>query len=99
MSINKEQIMLTAKLAKLRIDDSDVGELTSRISSILDMVDQMQSVDTSNIEPMANSLDAVQQLRPDRVVEAEDKIASRDEFLANAPATEDGLFLVPKVID
>lgn len=91
--------MTTAKLAKLRLDESDVAELTTRISSILDMVDQMQSVDTSNIEPMANSLDAVQQLRPDQVVEPENKIAARDEFLAIAPATEDGLFLVPKVID
>ena len=91
--------MTTAKLAKLQINDNDVEELTSRISSILDMVDQMQSVDTSNIEPMANSLDAVQQLRPDQVVEPADKTVSRDEFLAIAPASEDGLFLVPKVID
>ncbi len=99
MSISSEQITATARLARLRVDESEVAELTRRISSILDMVDQMQSVDTSGIEPMANSLDAVQHLRPDEVVEPEDKISSRDEFLAIAPASEDGLFLVPRVIE
>ena len=97
MSINKEQILATAKLARLQVEENEVGELTDRISSILDMVDQMQSVDTSAVEPMANSLDTTQQLRPDQIVEAEDKTTRRSELLSNAPAQEDGLFLVPKV--
>ena len=99
MSISKEQIAATARLARLQLADEEIAPLTQRISSILDMVDQMQAVDTTGVEPMANSLDAVQLLRPDEINEPEDKTASRDEFLAIAPATEDGLFLVPKVIE
>jgi aspartyl-tRNA(Asn)/glutamyl-tRNA(Gln) amidotransferase subunit C len=59
------------------------------------MVDALQSVDTRNVEPMANPLDAVQYLRPDEVTEAN----CRDIFQAIAPAVEDGLYLVPRVIE
>ncbi len=59
------------------------------------MVSQMQAVDTSAIEPMANPLDATQRLRADVVTETD----RRAEFQAIAPAVEEGLYLVPKVID
>ena len=59
------------------------------------MVDTLQAADTSNIEPMANPLDATQQLRADEVTELD----RRDDFLAIAPAVEDGLYLVPRVIE
>ena len=62
---------------------------------ILELVDQMQAVDTSDIEPMANPLDATQLLRADEVTEGN----RRDAFQAIAPAVENGLYLVPKVID
>lgn len=99
MSITTEQIISTASLARLKLQEREIGDVTERISSILDMVDQMQSIDTRDVEPMANSLDAVQYLRADNIDEPTDKIARRDQFLAIAPATEDGLFLVPKVIE
>jgi aspartyl-tRNA(Asn)/glutamyl-tRNA(Gln) amidotransferase subunit C len=70
-------------------------EVAGKISDILTMIDDMQAVDTSGIEPMANSLDATQRLREDTVTESN----KRDELQAVAPATEDGLYLVPKVID
>ena len=99
MTISKEQIIQTAKLARVKLNDNEMDDITQRLSSILELVDQMQAVDTSAVEPMANSLDAVQTLRVDQVDEPADKIARRNELLKGAPACEDGLFLVPRVID
>ena len=102
MSITPEEIANTAKLARLQIDQNDVGEITQRINAILALVDEMQAVDTSAVKPMANALDAVQTLRADRISEPTDqneKIDCRDRFQAIAPATDNGLYLVPKVIE
>ncbi len=65
------------------------------MNSILGLVDQMQAVDTSGIEPLAHPLEASQRLRPDQVTESN----QRDRYQAIAPATENGLYLVPKVIE
>lgn len=99
MTISPEQITATAKLARLRVEDSEINALTKRITSILDMVDQMQAIDTNQVEPMANSLDAVQQLRSDNAEQPNNALQRRDELLSNAPVSEEGLFLVPKVIE
>jgi aspartyl-tRNA(Asn)/glutamyl-tRNA(Gln) amidotransferase subunit C len=69
--------------------------VTQRITEILAMVDQLQAVDTGDVAPLSNPLDATQRLRPDQVTETN----RRDAFQAVAPAVEDGLYLVPKVID
>ena len=95
MSITAEEIGQVAELARVRIPDGDIAEVTRRITGILDLVDQLQAIDTSGVEPMANPLDAVQRLRPDAVTEAN----HREDFQAIAPAVEDGLYLVPRVID
>ena len=99
MTITPEQIAITAGLAKLKIDGDDAVEVAKRIGAILELVDQMQAVDTSNVEPMANSLDAVQLLRTDKAITPENPIEIRDALQQIAPATEEGLYLVPKVID
>lgn len=95
MSVEQSEIEKIAELARVRIADTEISEVTERISSILDMVSQMQAIDTSAIEPMSNPLDANQRLRPDAVTEAD----LRSEFQAIAPAVEAALYLVPKVID
>ncbi len=95
MSITTEEIGEIAELARVRIPQGDIAEITRRITGILDLVDQLQAADTSGVEPMANPLDAVQRLRPDTVTEGN----RREKFQAIAPAVEDGLYLVPKVID
>ena len=84
-----------AHLARLQISESDTLEVAQRISNILNMIDQMQNVDTDAVEPMAHPFDAVQRLRPDQVTENN----QRDYFQKIAPATQDGLYLVPKVIE
>jgi len=95
MAIEQDEIQKIAELARIRIADEQVGPLTQRIGEILAMVDQLQGVDTESITPMANPLDASQRLRADVVTETD----RHEEFQAIAPAVEDGLYLVPKVID
>ena len=99
MSINEDDIAKTAALARLKIGADEAAEVTGRIQAILELVDQMQAIDTSSVEPMANPLDAVQILRPDEIVQAPDPVQERDHCQGIAPATEDGLYLVPKVIE
>lgn len=95
MSITNEAIEKVAKLARIRIDDAAVPELAQRLNNILAMVDRLQEVDTTGVVPMANPLDATQRLRADAVTETD----RRDAFLAIAPSAEQGLYLVPKVIE
>ncbi len=95
MAIEQDEIEKIAELARIRIADEQIGEVAQRITRILDMVDQLQAADTAGVEPMANPLDAVQLLRADAVTETN----RREAFQAIAPAVEDGLYLVPKVID
>jgi len=65
------------------------------MSNILKLIDQMQSVNTDNIEPLAHAFDSVQRLRDDKVTESN----NRNELQKIAPESEEGLFLVPKVIE
>lgn len=95
MSINAEAIEKVAKLARIRVDADAVPALSERLNSILAMVDRLQAVDTTGVTPMANPLDASQRLRADAVTESD----RRDAFLAIAPSAEQGLYLVPKVIE
>jgi aspartyl-tRNA(Asn)/glutamyl-tRNA(Gln) amidotransferase subunit C len=95
MAIDKADIEKIAKLARLQVSAAQVSELQSRLGDILAMVDTMQAVDTSGIEPMANPLDASQRLRADVVSESN----QRERFQAIAPAAENGLYLVPRVIE
>ncbi|MCB1706004.1 MAG: Asp-tRNA(Asn)/Glu-tRNA(Gln) amidotransferase subunit GatC [Halioglobus sp.] len=95
MSIEQNEIEKIAELARVRISGDEIGQVTERIAEILQMMDQLQAVDTADVEPMANPLDAIQQLRPDVVTETN----RRDAFQAIAPAVENGLYLVPKVIE
>ena len=95
MNLNDDDIRKLATLARIAVDDTIIDDVANKISDILHMVDQMQALDTSAVEPMANPLDAVQPLRRDEVTEPN----QREAFQAIAPATENGLYLVPKVID
>ncbi len=95
MAIGQDEIEKVAELARIRIAPGEIGDVTRRIAEILGMVDQLQAVDTRDVEPMANPLDAVQRLRPDAVTEQN----QREAFQAIAPAVENGLYLVPRVVE
>ena len=95
MTIKQDDIEKIAELARIRISNEEIGQVTRRITEILHMVDRLQAVDTRDVEPMANPLDAIQRLRPDEVTESN----RREAFQAIAPAVENGLYLVPRVIE
>ena len=95
MAFDKSEVEKVAQLARLHMSESDVDEVTARITDILALIDQMQSVDTESVEPLAHPLDMTQRLRPDVATEPN----RRDELQQLASDTEDGLFLVPKVIE
>jgi len=95
MSLDRSQVENVAQLARLKIDENEMPDYVNSLSSILDLVDKMQAVDTTDIEPLANPLDAAQRLRADAVTEEN----QREALQSNAPQAEKGLFLVPKVIE
>jgi aspartyl-tRNA(Asn)/glutamyl-tRNA(Gln) amidotransferase subunit C len=95
MAIQQHEIEKIAELARVRIDGTEIGQVTQRITEILQMVDQLQAVQTEGIEAMANPLDAIQHLRADEVTQGN----HRDAFQAIAPAVENGLYLVPRVVE
>lgn len=95
MSLDRSDVEQIAHLARLQIDAADIDSYSDSLNSILSLVDQMQAINTEGVEPLAHPLDAVQRLRADEVTE----INQREALQAVAPATEEGLFLVPKVIE
>ena len=95
MAFDKAEVEKIAQLARLYISDSELDEVTGRIRDILALIDQMQSVDTDDVVPLAHPLDLTQRLREDDVTE----FNRRDELQLLAPEVEQGLYLVPKVIE
>jgi aspartyl-tRNA(Asn)/glutamyl-tRNA(Gln) amidotransferase subunit C len=95
MSLDTNQVLAIADLSRLQIDEKSVAEFQTNLSSMLDLVDQLQAIDTTGVEPMAHPMDAVQRLRADVVTEED----NRDKFQKIAPSTENGHYLVPKVVE
>ncbi len=93
--LDRDEVLKIAHLARIQLADSEVPRYAGELSRILDMVEQMGAVDTSGIQPMAHPVDAVQRLRPDTVTESD----RREELQRGAPATENGCYLVPRVLD
>jgi aspartyl-tRNA(Asn)/glutamyl-tRNA(Gln) amidotransferase subunit C len=95
MSLSDDQIRRIARLARIAIRPEESAEVVTRLNRMLGLIDEMRAVDTAGIEPMSHALDLVQRLRPDEVSETD----RREAYQAVAPAVEDGLYLVPKVIE
>lgn len=95
MAIELKDIENVAHLARLQLGDGEKAEVLDSINNILKMIDQMQAVDTTNVEPLAHGYDASQRLREDVVTEPN----QRDVLLKLAPNADQGLFLVPKVLE
>jgi len=95
VSIERGDVEKIAYLARIQVTESELDKVTADLSRILNLVDQMGAVSTEGVEPLSNPLDMVQRLRADAVTEPN----QRDRFQAIAPATEAGLYLVPKVIE
>ncbi|MFI4980207.1 MAG: Asp-tRNA(Asn)/Glu-tRNA(Gln) amidotransferase subunit GatC [Nevskiales bacterium] len=95
MSLSPEQVKQVAHLARLSLPPEKVEPYARQLSNILDMVSQLSSASTDEVQPMAHPLEMVQRLRPDTVSEEN----RREAFQAIAPAVEDGVYLVPRVIE
>lgn len=95
MSLTPDQVKQVAQLARLQLNLEQVAPYAHQLSNILAMVDQLAGVDTANVAPMAHPLDMTQRLRPDAISEPN----RRDDYQAIAPQVQDGLYLVPKVIE
>ncbi len=95
MSLDLAQVRRVADLARIDVTDDEARRVLSQLNDIFLMIERMQAVDTSGVEPMAHPLGGAQRLRDDAVTVGDERAAN----LANAPEQQDGLFLVPRVIE
>ena len=99
MSLSDDQVRRIARLARISVDPAESLAFIDRLNRVLALIDQMRAVDTTGIEPMAHPLDALlaqgQRLRADEVTQTD----QREACQAVAPAVEQGLYLVPKVVE
>ena len=99
MSLTPDQLKRIAMLARIDVSPAEAEGVTERLNRVLGLIDQLQAVDTQGIEPMSHALEAQltpqQRQRFDEVTEAD----RREDYQKVAPAVEQGLYLVPKVIE
>jgi aspartyl-tRNA(Asn)/glutamyl-tRNA(Gln) amidotransferase subunit C len=102
MSLSDDQVRRIARLARIAVRNDESAAVIQRLNRVLELVDQMRAVDTTGIEPMAHPLDAAQRLRADEVTEKDQREAIQRTTPAGPdgkPQVQDGLYLVPKVIE
>jgi aspartyl-tRNA(Asn)/glutamyl-tRNA(Gln) amidotransferase subunit C len=95
MSLSIDDVKRIAKLARIRVTEDEAAGYQNQLNGIFGLIEEMQAVDTAGVEPMSHAQDLAQRLRPDEVTEPD----RREAFQAVAPQTENGLYLVPKVIE
>jgi aspartyl-tRNA(Asn)/glutamyl-tRNA(Gln) amidotransferase subunit C len=95
MSLSLADVEKVARLARLAMNDQEIQAAQAQLSNIFGLIAEMQAVDTKGIEPMSHAQDVAQRLREDNVTEPN----QREAFQAVAPQVENGLYLVPQVIE
>lgn len=95
MSLSLDDVRRIAHLARIRVQDSEAVDYQNQLNGIFGLIEEMQAVDTTGVSPMAHGQEVYQRLRADVVSESN----RRDSFQAVAPQVENGLYLVPKVIE
>ncbi|MEL6947740.1 MAG: Asp-tRNA(Asn)/Glu-tRNA(Gln) amidotransferase subunit GatC [Pseudomonadota bacterium] len=95
MSVDTATVKRVAKLARIAISDDRAEELQSELNGILGFVEQLSEVDVDGVEPMTSVVDMSMRKRDDAVTDG-NKIA---DVVANAPMSDDGFFMVPKVVE
>jgi aspartyl-tRNA(Asn)/glutamyl-tRNA(Gln) amidotransferase subunit C len=93
--LSPDDIHRLSRLARLEVTETEIADVSTKLSSIVAMVDQLQAVDTAGVSPMAHPLDRAQRLRPDVVTEVD----HHELYQRNAALVERDLYLVPKVIE
>ena len=95
MSVDLDTVKRVARLARIAVTEEEAGRMTGELNVILGFVEQLSEVDVEGVEPMTSVIPLAMRKREDRVTDG-DKAA---DIVANAPATEDGFFLVPKMVE
>jgi aspartyl-tRNA(Asn)/glutamyl-tRNA(Gln) amidotransferase subunit C len=95
MSLSTDDVQRAAHLARIEITASEALDVRNKLAGVFQMIERMRAVDTTGIVPMSHAHDAMLPLREDRVTESDQRALHQ----RNAPAVEDGLYLVPKVIE
>src|SRR5436305_14740652 len=95
MSVDAKTVRRIAHLARIAVTDDEVEHLQGELNAILAFVEQLSEVDVKGVEPMTSVTPMTMKKRADKVTDG----GIRDDVLKNAPATEDGFFLVPKVVE
>ena len=95
MSIDKNQVKKVAKLSKISLDDSKLESLSKDLASILNFVEQLNKLDTKQIEPLSSTVEKTLEPRTDKINDGKIK----NEILKNSPDKNEDFFVVPKVIE
>ena len=93
--LSLEEVTRIARLARIEVREAEAERLRGELNGILGLIDEMRAVDTAGVEPMSHPQPVVQRLRDDEVTETD----QRSLFQSVAPAVQDGLYLVPRVIE
>jgi len=94
MKITKDEIVYVARLARLSLTPETIDLFTKQLGDILNYMDKLNRLDTSNIPPTSHAISINNAFREDEIKPS----LPREEVLANAPEAEDGNFVVPKII-
>ena len=95
MSVDATTVRRVARLARIAVTDDEVTAMESELNAILGFVEQLGEVDVTGVDPMTSVIPMVMKKRQDAVTDGE----KADDILANAPASEDHFFMVPKVVE
>lgn len=95
MSVDTATVKRVARLARIAVDDADAERMTGELNAILGFVEQLDEVDVSGVEPMTSVIPIEMKKRADAVTDG----GKAADIVANAPATEENFFLVPKVVE
>ena len=95
MALIRDDVKRAARLARIAIEESEADQVLEQLTRIFGMIEQIQALDVSKVEPMSHAQDLTLRLREDVVSEPD----QRELFQSIAPRTADGLYLVPKVIE
>ena len=95
MTLSPDQIQKLATLAKLKINDEAMDEVSSQLDNIMNLIDHMEQANTEGVEPLSHPQDPILRLRDDEVTQKD----MRDVFLKLTSHNQDGLYTVPKVIE
>ncbi|MBP0615410.1 Asp-tRNA(Asn)/Glu-tRNA(Gln) amidotransferase subunit GatC [Jiella mangrovi] len=95
MSVDSATVRRVAKLARIAVNDEDVTAMEAELNVILGFVEQLSEVDVTGVEPMTSVIPMAMKKREDQVTDGE----KAEDVVANAPASEDHFFMVPKVVE